>query len=325
MSADLQAFAHHDDRPARAAQQAVDVVGHLLERDGPLGQVDLQRHLAMRVGEAGRRGDKADFAAHRLQDEDRVGRAAAGVLFVGKLHRVRPVAGRAAVAGRVVDELERAVADVVVDRLGDADADEVQAPLVGEFGDLVGRVHRVVAADVAEIADVVGLEDFDQAVEVLLLRFAELVAAGADRAGRRRHPQQGDFVGGLAGEVEQFFLEHAFDAVPAGVDRADLRKAAGRLDQPAEAVVDHGRRAARLGDDHVASFGHAQRLRQAFSRKADILQKLPTLLKHRPRRPAHHERGLARGAGLLANAFPQKNCTRLSLWTKEFFQKLKTI
>ncbi len=219
--------------------------------------------------------------------------------------------------------LNCAVADVVVDRLGHADADEAQTPLVGELGDLVGRVHRVVAADVAEIADVVGLEDFDQAVKVLLLRFAELVAAGADRAGRRRHPQQGDFVGGLAGEVEEFFLEHAFDAVPAGVDRADLRKAASRLDQPAEAVVDHGRRAARLGDNHVPSFGHAQRLRQAFSRKADILQKLPTLLKHRPRRPAQHERGLAQAAGLLANAFPQSNCTRLLVWPNECFSEIK--
>ena len=29
-----------------------------------------------------------------------------GVLLVGELHRVRPVAGRAAVAGRVIDQLE---------------------------------------------------------------------------------------------------------------------------------------------------------------------------------------------------------------------------
>ena len=44
--ADLQPFADHDDGPAGSPQQAVDLVGHLLERDWPLGQVDLQRQFA---------------------------------------------------------------------------------------------------------------------------------------------------------------------------------------------------------------------------------------------------------------------------------------
>ena len=50
---------------------------------------------------------------------------------------------------------------------GTPTADEVQPALVGELGDLVGGVHRVVAADVQEVSDVVGLEDFEDAVEIL--------------------------------------------------------------------------------------------------------------------------------------------------------------
>ncbi len=52
---DLQPFAHHDDRPAGPPQKAIDIVGHLFQRDGPLGQVDLQRQLPLRIGQAGRR------------------------------------------------------------------------------------------------------------------------------------------------------------------------------------------------------------------------------------------------------------------------------
>ena len=69
---------------------------------------------------------------------------------------------------------------------------------MGELADLVGGVLRVVAADVEEVADVVGLEDLDDALEVLVLPLLELVPAGADAAGGGRGPQQGDLLAGVA-------------------------------------------------------------------------------------------------------------------------------
>ncbi len=63
-----------------------------------------------------------------------------------------------------------------------------------KLGDLVGGVHRVVAADVAEVADVVRLEHFDHAVEVFGLLGLQLVAAGADRARGGRGAEQGDLL-----------------------------------------------------------------------------------------------------------------------------------
>ena len=223
----------------------------LLERGLPLGEINLQRQFTLGVGQTCGRGDVADLAAHRLQDEDGVCRATAVVFFVGHLDVMRPVAGGAAVAGGMVDELEFAVANVVVDCFGAADADDIETPRPGEVGDGVGRVHRVVPADVAEVPDVVGLEDFDDAVEVVGLFVLELVAAGADRTGRGGGPQEGDLVGALRGEVDQFFLEHAFDAMPAAVDGADFGHLPRGFNDAAERVVDDGRGAARLGDDHV--------------------------------------------------------------------------
>ena len=54
-------------------------------------------------------------------------------------------------------------------------------------GDLARGVHGVVAADVDEVAHVVGAKDIKDAVEILLLAGLELVATGADAPRRRSH------------------------------------------------------------------------------------------------------------------------------------------
>ena len=127
----------------------------------------------------------------------------------------------------MVDQLELAVADVVVDRLRHADGHQLQPALAGQRRHFMGGVHRVVAADVEKIADIVRSKHFDHALEVFGLGRLELVAAGADRAGRGRASQQRDFFRRLGRQVQQLFLEHPFDAMPGAVDRADLRPVRG--------------------------------------------------------------------------------------------------
>jgi len=101
----------------------------------------------------------------------------------------------------------------------------------------------------------VRLENLDHAVEVFVLPRLEFVAAGADGAGGRRRAEQADLLGRLVRQVEQFLLEDALDAMPAGVHRADFLHLPGGLDDAAERVVDHRRRAAGLGDNHVTGHG----------------------------------------------------------------------
>jgi hypothetical protein len=103
----------------------------------------------------------------------------------------------------------------------------------------------------------VGLEDFNHAIEIFGLLRLQLVAAGADRAGRRREPQQRDLFRRLSRQIEQLLFQHPFDAVHGAIDGADFRQLAGRFDDAPQAVIDDGAGAAALGDDHVSSFGHA--------------------------------------------------------------------
>ena len=135
--------------------------------------------------------------------------------------------------------------------LGTPTATRSKPLLLGQAGDLVGRVHRVVAADVEEIADIVGPKHVDHPLEVLLLPFAELVAAGADRAGRGRKPQQRHFFRRLGGKIEQLLLEHALDAMPGPIDGADLTERPGRLEDPLQTAIDNRGRSATLGHDEV--------------------------------------------------------------------------
>ena len=99
-------------------------------------------------------------------------------------------------------------------------------------------------------------EYFDDPLEVHVLPFLELVAAGADTPGCRRGPQESDLLLGSCRKVEQLFLEDPFDAELSGVNRAKCpgMSPAG-FDDPAERVIDDAGRPSRLGDDDVAS-GH---------------------------------------------------------------------
>src|SRR5690606_1684913 len=196
------------------------------------------------------------------------------VFLVEILHVQRPIARNTAVAGRVVDQLEGGVAHIVVDRLRYADRDQVQAGLGGEVSDLMRCVHRVVAADVKEVADVVRLHHVDHALEVFLLAGLELVAARPNRPGGGRRPQQCDLARILRRKVEQLFLEHAFDPVPAAVDRPEhIWIVAAGFDHPTQRVVDDGRRPAGLSNNHI--FGHT-RLILFHSPQTNHAASLPT-------------------------------------------------
>jgi hypothetical protein len=96
----------------------------------------------------------------------------------------------------------------------------------------------------------------DDALEVLVLPWLELVAAGADRAGGRRGAQEGDLLVGRGRQVDQVLLQHPLDPEPAGVDGAErLGPGAAAVDDPAQGVVDHTGGTARLGDDDIPG-GH---------------------------------------------------------------------
>ena len=255
--ADLKALADHQQGATAILEGVVHSVGQLLQGQSGFSHRDQQRHLPVRVGQARGCGDVADLASHGLQDEHGVCGRGAAVLLVGVLDVEGPVASHRAVAGGVIDQLEGAVADVVVDGLGHAGSHQIQTALPGQFGDLLRRVHRVVAAVVEEKANVVRLEDLDHPLQVGLLARAELVAAGADGAGGGRGAQQGDLFCRLGRHVDQLFAQHSFDAVLPGVDGAEhIGHGQAGLDHPAQRGIDHRRGAARLGDDDISGLGH---------------------------------------------------------------------
>ena len=167
--ADVESFADNDDAPTALSQLLVDLIVHLLQRTGAFGNVDQQRHFAIRVCQTRRGGNVSDFASHRLHDQNRVCRAGAFVFLVGVLDGVHPVLGNGTVSGRVVDELEFAVADVIVNRLRHADRLDIQAFFRRHFGNFMRRIHRVVSAVIEEIPDVVGGKDVDDSVVVFVL------------------------------------------------------------------------------------------------------------------------------------------------------------
>src|SRR5262249_8759914 len=124
--------------------------------------------------------------------------------------------------------------------------------LAGEASDLVRRVHRIVAADVEKITDVVSAEDIEDALVLIAVggQIAELVAAGAD-GGRPRLAESLHGLGRVRAQVEEVFLDDAEDAVIRPIEFADARLPQGFLNDAASAGIDDRRRPTRLSDNRV--------------------------------------------------------------------------
>ena len=131
---------------------------------------------------------------------------------------------------------------IVIDRFRHTDAHNRVAHFLGDLRNLPRRIHGIVAAVVEEIADIVRLENLDQAfvLRTVLLQALQLVAAGTKGAARRMAQASNRFVGFKAG-VDEVFGQGADDAVTACEDFPDLVGiAACFLNQAARRGIDDG-------------------------------------------------------------------------------------
>ncbi len=213
-------------------QEGLAVEGHFRQQD------DVGRVALFLAGQPRGRGDPARVPAHGLEHEDLGGGLGHGAhVEPGLPGGHGDVLGHRAEAGAGVR-----AGEVVVHRLGDADTGHRVAQALADLRDLVGGVLGVAAAVVEEVADVVGLEDLDQALVLgaVLLQALELVACRAERP-RRGVAQRGDGLGRLLAGVDELLVECPEDARLAGVDGADgVRVGARGLDDATGGGVDDG-------------------------------------------------------------------------------------
>src|SRR6516162_9059707 len=117
----------------------------------------------------------------------------------------------------------------------------------------MGCVLGVAASVVEEEADVMSPEHIDHALVLgtVLENGPELVAAGTERGTRGVFKRSNVSIGFETG-IDQVLCQDADDAVPSGIDLADLiRMPARSLQHAAGRGVDHRGYAARLGIESV--------------------------------------------------------------------------
>ena len=156
------------------------------------------------LGQRGGRRQPAGRTAHRLEDHVLIDAFHVAGEHAGLLDRKGHVAGRAAEAGRVVG-----AAQIVVDRLGHAHADQFVALLAAIALHAMDGVHRVVAADEEEIADVVPAEHVQDARESRRPSACAGNFPGPNWACVRRPLDRGRR---LPAQVDQFAAHEALDA-----------------------------------------------------------------------------------------------------------------
>ena len=202
---------------------------------------DVGRFACAAAGEPGGRGDPAGVTTHHFEHEHPGGGARHGGDIERRLARGhRDVLGDRAEARTTIRS-----GQIVVHGLRYAHTGDGIAERRAELRHLERGVHRVIAAVVEEVADVVGAEHLDQALILgaVLLDALQLEARRAERAGRRVL-ERADGRGALAADVDEILGERTDDAVTPGVHLGDVSGAHRRLDHAARGGVDDGRDAA---------------------------------------------------------------------------------
>ena len=245
------ALADHDD----AVVVLLHTLAHPLEKralvEGNLGEQDDVRRIARFLArQAARRCDPAGMPAHDLENED-LGRGLRHRQDVESslLRRHRDVFRDRPEARAVIGNGE-----VIVHGLGNAQAGHREAHLPGNERHLVGGVHRVVAAVVEEIADVVRPEDLDKALILgpVFLDAPELVTCRPEST-TGRMPQRCNRARALLVGIDHVLGQRADDAVATGIDVGDLVPVFPRgFDHPAGGGVDDGGYASRLRVERVS-------------------------------------------------------------------------
>ena len=211
----MDAFGDRDDAAPVLLVGRLHVGQELVDDEGPLGQVDEMRPVVrVFAGERRSRGEEARVPAH---DHPAIDALERDVVEIGAREGLRHEPGGGGIARRVVEADE-----VVVDRLRDVDRAQIVVALLRLLGDDPHGVRGIVAADVEERVDVVGLQDLEDLLAIFEVR---LVAGRAERGGRggRDRFEIGD---GLLAEVDEILVDDAAHAVQRAVDVRDVRETA---------------------------------------------------------------------------------------------------
>ena len=238
-------------------QRRADVREELIVIERSLRQVDEVRSDAADFPRE-RRGSRqpSGVAPHYLDDSD-------GVADINRrvakhlLHRRRDELRRGAEARRVVG-----ADDVVVYRLRDAHHADIPAEVAfsGAARELRDRVHRIVSADIEEIAYIKLAEKREEPpvdlVPLGIVRVGQLLAAGAERCGGSVLEEPQILLGrALPVEFDHPTVEESFHAVERAVYAVDRLGCETSAYDPREGCVDGGGRTAGLSYDSV-TFKH---------------------------------------------------------------------
>ena len=158
-------------------------------------------------------------------------------------HGAGEEARRGGVAGRVVR-----TGEIVVDGLRNADDRQSLVHVVRAYGDLLGGLHRPVAARIEERPDVTFPEDRQQPLEIGGRHGAARAAEGRSwRLSRCHEPTRID-----GPQIDEVFRDDAVDPVPRAEERPYPAEPARLVHETNQAGVDDGGRAAAVRDERIA-------------------------------------------------------------------------
>ena len=235
------AFRNSDRAEAVLLVNAFHIAEKLVHFKGALGDVNQVRTVVdILASQGGRGGEESRVTTHHHADVNALQRT---VVEVDAGEGLGDKAGCGAEARAVVVLLE-----IVVDGLGNVNGAQLVVRFLRLLVDDAYRVGRIIAADVEEVADVVGLHHLEHPCAVF---FIGLVAGGKQARGRRAGHLL-EVVGGLASEIDEVFIDDAAHAVDGSIDGGHLAELAGLKGDAYNALIDDRGGATTLRDKYFS-------------------------------------------------------------------------
>src|SRR5579884_695161 len=151
-------------------------------------------------------------------------------------------AGRAAIARTVIS-----IRQIVIDGLWYADNIDFIVRSPPSLYQLMGRIRRVVAADIGHIANIVSPQNLYRAFQIA---FLQLIAAGTERS-RWRVQQLRPDMRRLSSQVDQILPQKAFNAITHAENALNAFRCQRRLNRAHQAGINDGSSPSWLPDHQI--------------------------------------------------------------------------
>ena len=233
-------LAHCHNTTAMLVHTDGDILHKLIHRKRTLRDINQMRTIiGVLTGECGCCGQKTGVASHDYIDFHPAQRAIVQIISAYGTGNETP---RRTITGRMI-----IAEQIIVNRFGNMETAHFIALAFGFFGDDIGRLGRVISADIEEITDISPRQNLKNLAAIIRRR---LPAHRSQCGARRLRDIEQDFFG-FGSQIDKSLIKDALNPMKCAINLDNFIRRFRRQHCTNQTLIDYHRWAATLGNQHI--------------------------------------------------------------------------